>query len=159
MMDAMTFTAGQLGARKAKAADVPDGDTKAGRMRKELRDNGRKRARDLAAVAGLPDTSLVSSLLRHDLAAGRVHFACGWYEWNFDYDGPSPRHRLDPGQEVITWHAVAESLPDADITVLVRTRGSEEPVWLGYLDGEQWRDVEGLEIEVTHWAELPLGPQ
>ena len=60
--------------------------------------------------------------------------------------------------ELITWHAVASGvLPDADMTVMVETIGCEEPVWLGCLDGEQWRDVDGMPIEVLAWADLPLG--
>jgi hypothetical protein len=59
--------------------------------------------------------------------------------------------------ETITWYAPAERLPDADLTVLVETRGCEEPIWLGALDGEQWRDVEGMPIEVVRWADMPRG--
>lgn len=61
--------------------------------------------------------------------------------------------------ETLTWHPVAQELPDADLTVLVNTRGCEEPVWLGFLDGETWRDTDGAEIDVTHWADMPKGAQ
>jgi hypothetical protein len=60
--------------------------------------------------------------------------------------------------ETIKWTPVAEALPDADLTVLIATLGCEEPTWLGYLDGEQWRDIDGSAVEVTHWAELMQGP-
>lgn len=59
--------------------------------------------------------------------------------------------------ETITWHPVAEGLPDDGIAVLVATKNCEEPVWLGFLDGEQWRDVDATAIEVTHWADIPKG--
>lgn len=63
--------------------------------------------------------------------------------------------------ETITWRPVAEGLPDSDITVLVAidtTTPHSEPVWLGYLDGDEWRDVEGDVITVTHWAPMLDGP-
>lgn len=59
--------------------------------------------------------------------------------------------------ETLTFHEPAEQMPDSDLTVIVRTRGCEEPVWLGYHDGEQWRDVDNLPIDVVRWAELPAG--
>lgn len=59
--------------------------------------------------------------------------------------------------ETITWHTPAERLPDADLTVIVRTVDCEEPVWLGALDGDQWRDVDGMPITVVRWADLPKG--
>lgn len=61
--------------------------------------------------------------------------------------------------ETIHWHEATEQLPDADLTVLVRTEGCAEPVWLGYHDGEAWRDTEGAEIAVLRWADLPAGDQ
>lgn len=60
--------------------------------------------------------------------------------------------------ETITWIPVAEGLPDADLTVQVVTEGCAEPTWLGYLDGDVWRDVENTEIVVTHWADMLKGP-
>ena len=61
--------------------------------------------------------------------------------------------------ERITWHRVAEKLPDDDITVLVHITGGSEPVWLGYRDGGIWRDVDSFSIggEVVAWADLPAG--
>lgn len=60
--------------------------------------------------------------------------------------------------ETITWHPVADGLPDAELTVNVATESCEEPVWLGCFDGAVWRDTEGMEIKVTHWAEMLRGP-
>ena len=61
------------------------------------------------------------------------------------------------------WWRKAEDLPDADQTVLVATSpvssACSEPVWLGYWDGECWRDVVDDPIDVTHWAPLPEGPK
>lgn len=63
--------------------------------------------------------------------------------------------------ESIHWHAVGDALPDADNTVLVRfapgTTG--EPVWLASFDGSDWFDIEGFAQDVTHWADMPNGPQ
>ena len=30
-----------------------------------------------------------------------------------------------------------------------------DPVWLGYYDGEFWRDVETQRIKVSHWSDMP----
>jgi hypothetical protein len=60
-------------------------------------------------------------------------------------------------QELLTWKEAAADLPDADLTVIVRLRNNEEPVWLGYFDGDQWCDLDGQPVEVVRWAEMPLG--
>jgi hypothetical protein len=60
--------------------------------------------------------------------------------------------------ETLTWHEVVDiDLPDADLTVIVRIRGTDEPVWLGYWDGQQWRDLDNLPIDVVRWADMPKG--
>jgi hypothetical protein len=59
--------------------------------------------------------------------------------------------------EQIEWVPVAERLPDDETSVLVCTSGTAEPVWIGYRDGDAWRDSEGSEIEVVAWAEMPEG--
>lgn len=59
--------------------------------------------------------------------------------------------------ETIIWQDAPSSLPDADLTVLVRTKNCEEPVWLGFWDGEVWRDTECVQIEVVRWADMPVG--
>lgn len=59
--------------------------------------------------------------------------------------------------ETITWHAVAAQLPDAETTVLARLRGGSEPVWLAAWDGEDWRDTEGMVVDVVRWADMPAG--
>lgn len=62
--------------------------------------------------------------------------------------------------ETITWHAVADQLPDADETVLCAIAGADEPTWLGYYDGQEWIGVDALPLlEVTHWATMPEGPK
>lgn len=53
------------------------------------------------------------------------------------------------------WKSVDDELPDADTTVLVCTKGCVEPVWIGYLDGEVWRDIDSVPIVVTHWTDFP----
>jgi hypothetical protein len=59
--------------------------------------------------------------------------------------------------ETITWHPVSEP-PDADTTVLVFIPAANDPVWLGLLDGDTWREVNSAPISPTHWAEIPRGP-
>lgn len=63
--------------------------------------------------------------------------------------------------ETIVWHAVGMTMPDEGITVLVKTPSAGEPVWLGYLDDGEWHTPEGFDFaySVTHWADLPAGPQ
>jgi hypothetical protein len=50
-------------------------------MRAHLRERGRANGAQLAALAGVKTTSLVSALLKNDIKAGRVSCACGWFEW------------------------------------------------------------------------------
>lgn len=60
--------------------------------------------------------------------------------------------------ETLTWYDLPERLPDDDRTVVYEAPDSDEPIWLGYLDGDQWRSAEGVEIEgVVRWAEMPRG--
>ena len=59
--------------------------------------------------------------------------------------------------ETVTWIPVAIDLPDADTTVNVQTIDCNEPVWLGYWNGECWNDVEGVPISVSHWAPMLKG--
>lgn len=57
------------------------------------------------------------------------------------------------------WRAAGEELPDDELTVLVATPDGNEPVFLGYKDGEIWRSVNGELIEVSHWMPLPEPPK
>ncbi len=67
-------------------------------------------------------------------------------------------------QETVTWYS-ADAPPDADTTVLVYAPGADEPIWLGYYDGESWFAVTGAEYSnpeelaehVTAWAQMPSG--
>jgi hypothetical protein len=65
--------------------------------------------------------------------------------------------------ETITWHLVSEGdLPDADTTVQIELDPASdysEPVFLGFWDGNDWRDVHGSKVEVIAWADLPMGTQ
>lgn len=64
--------------------------------------------------------------------------------------------------ETIKWIDVNDSLPDADIEVLVCSTNENFPVWIGYHDSEAWNWVSGFRVligEVTHWAEMPTGPE
>lgn len=64
-------------------------------------------------------------------------------------------------QEMIQWKHVRSAMPDADITVMVFAPGACDEVWLGFYDGDVWREVgsETIDGRVTHWAEIPLGPR
>ena len=73
----------------------------------------------------------------------------------------SNNHGLASQHEVITWIACADELPDDSTTVLIRMLDSDERVWLGYLYGDGgWMTVEGFKAgRVSHWAEMPAGPE
>lgn len=58
-----------------------------------------------------------------------------------------------------TWKSVHDEMPDSDQTVLVHAIDADEPVWLGFHDGETWRDVNTVPLlTVTHWRDLPCPP-
>lgn len=65
--------------------------------------------------------------------------------------------------EIIMWIDADLQKPDDDIIVLVATPSPGEPVWPGYYDSEsnEWMVPDGLPFgyKVTHWAEMPSGPQ
>ena len=67
------------------------------------------------------------------------------------------------------WQPCADGLPDSDTTVLVSNPEWIEPVFMGYHDGEVWREINGAawmpddfedpnERPPTHWADLPEPP-
>jgi hypothetical protein len=60
--------------------------------------------------------------------------------------------------ELINWHRLPGQLPDADMTVLVEAKHSDE-IWPGYLDGDTWRWATGLPVtgKVLAWAHMPAG--
>ena len=62
--------------------------------------------------------------------------------------------------EQIEWVSVNERLPDDEITVLMYSPGESEPVWLGWLHNKNWYEygTRLFSANVTHWAELPIGP-
>lgn len=68
-----------------------------------------------------------------------------------------------PTTELLTWHLCADTLPDADITVLmwlIDPDDSADNWFSGWWDGATWHDAShGGEVygTVTHWAE-PSGP-
>jgi hypothetical protein len=41
------------------------------------------------------------------------------------------------------WIRCQDEMPDADLTVMIHHAGEDEPVWMGYHDGETWRMVDG----------------
>jgi hypothetical protein len=59
------------------------------------------------------------------------------------------------------WIPVNERLPDEDITVMLHQPDTSDPWILGSRDGDDWRTQDGCWIiyGVTHWADLPAGPE
>jgi hypothetical protein len=51
------------------------------------------------------------------------------------------------------------SPPDSDTAVLLFDPAASEPVWLGYLDGDTWRFVDGMPAAPTYWTDVPVGPK
>ncbi len=60
-----------------------------------------------------------------------------------------------------SWISAAMGLPDSEQSVLVHAPDADEPVWLGFHDGECWRwaSAERIETEVTHWMTIPEPPE
>ena len=78
--------------------------------------------------------------------------ACG-------FSGPSASVLSSP------WIACADQLPDADQTVLICNDLWDDPVFMGYTDGEIWFTIEGHQFldddrdpAPTHWMHLPESP-
>lgn len=75
-----------------------------------------------------------------------------------------PHKPTAPLLESIRWLPIEVQLPDPQITVLIHTPAGDEPVLVGYMDeddsGVQWFEASDRRIdsEVTHWADLPVGP-
>ena len=67
----------------------------------------------------------------------------------------------DGRTEKIEWFSASAVLPDSDMVVLIANT-IREP-WIGFYDDESefWRNADGSACTsaVTHWAELPNGPQ
>lgn len=61
--------------------------------------------------------------------------------------------------ELIFWHAVADVMPDSEITVLLFDPNGSEPIWLGYKDKDGWFYIDGHRATPTHWADMPHGPK
>ena len=61
--------------------------------------------------------------------------------------------------EEIVWRQPDIAMPDSDETVIVCAFDLDDPVWLGYHDGERWISVDGFPLgNVTCWAHMPKGP-
>ncbi|ODU25018.1 MAG: hypothetical protein ABS95_01175 [Verrucomicrobia bacterium SCN 57-15] len=66
----------------------------------------------------------------------------------------APRGLTEP--ILINWKDVSKEMPDADTVVLIHSPTADEPVWIGYHDGECWREVGSEQASnVTLWAHLP----
>jgi hypothetical protein len=92
-----------------------------------------------------------------------------------EWDAMKAKTLADPGLalvELIQWHDANEVQPDEGITVLLFVPAASEPVFPGYLDvvtdETVWRWADGSRVDennagdlnkvVTHWAEMPGGP-
>jgi hypothetical protein len=141
----------------AAASQHATADTYDGRRTANIRDilqaTGPMRAREIAEACELRSSGLVSALLKYDIAHGRVEYNDGVYSINEEFVTAARA-----GRQAIEWIPVGRQLPDADTTVLVATRGCNEPVWLGYYGDGQWFDIDATRIQVTHWAQLPESP-
>ena len=61
----------------------------------------------------------------------------------------------------MTWVDADKEKPDDGETVIIHTLGGE--VWMGFIDGDVWRNVSGARIHeeepVLHWQPLPTPPK
>lgn len=74
----------------------------------------------------------------------------------------SKLEQLRSMQELVVWTDVTDSMPDDETTVLIFTPSPSEPVFLGWHDSNDgWYYVDGSPVAyaVSHWAEIPAGPQ
>lgn len=79
-----------------------------------------------------------------------------WPDWRTVTPGQVIEHiRKESVRIEYAWISVDEELPDDDITVMVTTKGCDQPVWLAFHDADSWYSVEGVIIQVTHWTHLP----
>lgn len=51
---------------------------------------------------------------------------------------------------------ITSTLPDSDMTVLMRLEDNEYPVWPGFHDGEHWRSSDGTIVQgpIRGWMHL-----
>lgn len=60
------------------------------------------------------------------------------------------------------WIKITESLPDADLAVLMFAPRDDDQVWPGYYDGEKWFYLgsnQPVTCEVDQWREFPEPPE
>jgi hypothetical protein len=57
------------------------------------------------------------------------------------------------------WHDASQVKPDVDMLVITHAPDSDWQEWPGYWTGEEWQENSGGPIAgVTHWREMPVGP-
>lgn len=77
------------------------------------------------------------------------------------YDGGVTLDRLEAMRRALEerggWRDPAVELPDDEALVLICAPDLDEPVWLGYRDGGDWRVLMGTDpvVLVTGWQPLP----
>jgi len=61
------------------------------------------------------------------------------------------------------WNRISDDspLPDDNTAVLVHAPKCSDPVWMGYMEADEWYWIEGTKVpyEVTHWTHLPEPPK
>ena len=91
------------------------------------------------------------------IALTRKMAPTGEVRWEAHLQPKSPCDRTNPAGDC-TWISTAIGLPDSDSIVLIACE-TDEPVWIGYHDGEMWRTADGAAVTVTHWMQLPAPPK
>ena len=94
------------------------------------------------------------------ISLARKTLPMGQAQWEAHLQPKSPCDLTNPAHNN-TWISAEMSLPDAELSVLVHAPDADEPVWLGFHDGECWRWVsaEPIPTKVTHWMAIPEPPE
>lgn len=88
-----------------------------------------------------------------DTAIGRAEYLLG--PTNAENENTPPFGAGVLGYFTGTWIDATRETPDSDTTFFVSIEGGSEPVWLGYHDSEVWRSVDGDEINVVAYSDIP----
>lgn len=106
-----------------------------------------RRTRELPTIAALRD-------IAERLQSIRFGRAMNWRDVLL-----KAAQELEEGPKV-RWVSTIEAMPDSDTTVLIHVPRGDDPVWMGFHDGEQWRYVDAMPVgkRVRYWAHLPEPP-
>lgn len=61
----------------------------------------------------------------------------------------------------VKWIDADLERPDDNLAVLMYIPDADEPVWLGYIEGGTWFEMDGFPVEgeVKAWCDLPKPPE